>query len=251
MAVETSPVDRAALGLPADREAVCFALCQTPYKFDPVYDPLYARIAKAVGPCRFWLARTEEFSWSSDQLLKRLAAPFRSEGLNPDDHLRVIPWLPPEKFPSFLDAMDIYLDCPAFSGYTTAWQAVHRGLPIVTLQGPFLRQRLATGLLRQIGQAEGIASTEDEYAAIAIRRARECRDAGRWAARRDAMRQAAPRADGNRPAVRAFEQTLIGALRRCKEKTKKKPSVIKRSWKYPRSCRAWSVDPYAEPSSMG
>ena len=56
---------------------------------------------------------------------------------------RVTPWLPRQQFAGFLDEMDIYLDCPAFSGYTTAWSAIHRGLPIVTWEGEFLRQRLA------------------------------------------------------------------------------------------------------------
>lgn len=213
LAADGRPVDRQALGLPADRTVVCFALCQTPFKFDPAYDPLYARIAKAAGPCQFWLARDKKYPWASERLLRRLAAAFRSEGLDPDDHLRMMPWLPRDMFTGFLEAMDIALDCPAFSGYTTAWQAVHGGLPIVTLEGMFLRQRLAAGLLRQIGQTEGIAVTEEAYVAIATRWAQESRQPTVWAARRDAIRRAAPRADGNRAAVRAFERVLTDALR--------------------------------------
>lgn len=71
---------------------------------------------------------------------------------------------------------DIYLDCPSFSGYTTAWQAVHRGLPVVALEGKFLRQRLAAGLLRKIGMADTITRTRDEYQTIATRLAAECND---------------------------------------------------------------------------
>jgi predicted O-linked N-acetylglucosamine transferase (SPINDLY family) len=105
--------------------------------------------------------------------------------------------------------MDMALDCPAFSGYTTAWQALHCGLPIVTLEGPFLRQRLAAGLMRQVGATEGITQSRDQYVATTLAFANECRDADRWAARRMELRRAAPRADGNRSAILAFEQQLL------------------------------------------
>jgi len=191
---------------------VRFALCQQPIKFDPADDVLAARIAKSVGRCEFWLASPKKLDWTTARLRERLAAAFRAEGLDPDAHLRVAPWLPRDQFAGFLDDMDVYLDCPAFSGYTTAWQAIHRGLPIVTLEGEFLRQRLAAGLLRQIGITDGIAASRDQYAAIAVRWAEECRRTHPWAARRETMRQAAPAADGNRAAVSAFERTLIDAV---------------------------------------
>jgi predicted O-linked N-acetylglucosamine transferase (SPINDLY family) len=120
--------------------------------------------------------------------------------------------MPRNQFVGFLDEMDIYLDCPAFSGYTTAWQAIHRGIPIVTLEGEFLRQRLAAGLLRQVGVTDGIAASREQYVEIAVRWAQECRRAGPAAERREAIRRAAPKADGNRLAVRAFEQTLLNRV---------------------------------------
>jgi predicted O-linked N-acetylglucosamine transferase (SPINDLY family) len=193
-------------------DRVRFTLCQQPIKFDPADDLLLTRIAKAAGPCEFWLASPNKLPWTGPRLRARLAAAFHTAGLDPDAHLRVLPWLPRRQFAGFLDEMDVYLDCPGFSGYTTAWQAVHRGVPIVTLEGEFLRQRLAAGLLRQIGIADGIASCHDEYVEIAARWARECRDADRWAQRRESVREAAPKADGNRAAVSAFEQAAIENL---------------------------------------
>jgi predicted O-linked N-acetylglucosamine transferase (SPINDLY family) len=190
---------------------VRFALCQQPIKFDPADDALFARIAKAAGPCEFWLASPQKLHWATAKLHARLAAALRAEGLDPAAYLRVTAWLPRGQFAGFLDEMDIYLDCPAFSGYTTARQAVHRGLPIVTLEGDFLRQRLAAGLLRQIGITDGVASDRDEYVDIAVRWARERRRSGQWAARRASIRRAAPAADGNRSAVNALERTLIDA----------------------------------------
>jgi predicted O-linked N-acetylglucosamine transferase (SPINDLY family) len=187
-------------------------LCHQPIKFDPAYDVVFARIAKAVGPAEFWLASPGRLGWATALLRERLARVFRAEGLDPDAHLRVMPWMSREAFLGFLDEMDVYLDCPGFSGYTTAWQAVHRGLPIVTLEGSFLRQRLAAGLLRQIGQTGGVALTTDEYVQTAIRLAEESRSPDSQAARRETIRSSALKADNNREAVRAFELALTAAL---------------------------------------
>jgi protein O-GlcNAc transferase len=194
------------------KDVVRFALCQQPLKFDPQDDILLARIAKAVGAAEFWLATPANMPWTEVKLRARISAAFRAEGLDPERYLRTTSWLSRKQFLSFLDDMDIYLDCPAFSGYTTAWQALHCGLPIITLEGQYLRQRLAAGLLRQVGATDGIALSREQYVAAAVGWANECRDADRWAARRVELRRAAPRADGNRSAILAFEQKLREAL---------------------------------------
>ncbi|HMA51320.1 MAG TPA: hypothetical protein VKP60_16290, partial [Magnetospirillaceae bacterium] len=136
----------------------------------------------------------------SDGLLARLGVAFRAEGLYPDACLKQFSWMDRQGFSGFLDAMDLMLDCPSFSGYTTAWQAIHRGLPIVTLEGEFLRQRLAAGLLRQIGRTEGVCQTEDAYIEAALSRPRRIE------------KEAASLVDGNRAAIDAFAESLISAL---------------------------------------
>jgi predicted O-linked N-acetylglucosamine transferase (SPINDLY family) len=191
------------------QNCVRFALCQQPIKFDPAHDVLLTNIAKAVGPSEFWLAAPTKLHWATDKLRARLAEAFVAEGLDPDAHLRVMPWLSRGQFSGFLQEMDVFLDCPAFSGYTTAWQAIHCGIPIVTWEGEFLRQRLAAGLLRQIGMTDGIAASADQYVQIAVRRAEESRDSQQRSARRESIRRAATQADGNRAAVSAFENALI------------------------------------------
>lgn len=193
-------------------DVVRFAICQQPIKFDPADDILLPRIAKEVGACEFWLASPLKLQWAAVRLQNRLAAVFRDAGLDPAAHMRVVPWLPREQFLGFLDKMDVFLDCPAFSGYTTAWQALHRGIPVVTLEGNFLRQRLAAGLLRQIGTIEGIVSSREAYVETAVQFARRCRRPEareRW---RESISAAAVNADGNLAAVRSIERTLIAAV---------------------------------------
>jgi predicted O-linked N-acetylglucosamine transferase (SPINDLY family) len=196
----------------AIRHGVNFVIAQTPYKFDPADDELYADIASAVSDSTFILLRARDDAWAMDQIIARLEQTFVKRGLNPQQHLLVIPWLSVAKFQSLLELCDIYLDCPSFSGYTTAWQAIHRGLPIVTLEGEFMRQRLAAGLLRKIGITDTIASSREQYVQIALQLAEECRSPIQRKARRTTLKAAAPKADNDVSVVRAFEQSVLDAL---------------------------------------
>ena len=214
----TTPIELKPAALPelaadlAKRRGPRFVIAQTPFKFDPADDALFASIAAAVGECTFILLHDPQFAWASDQLIARLSRAFLDRNLDPKQYLLVLPWLSLEKFYTLLDLCDIYLDCPTFSGYTTAWHAVHRGLPVITLEGKFMRQRLAAGLLRKIGMTDTIAASTDDYVKIAASLAAECRDPLRRDARRNALKNAASQADHDVSVVRAFEQSMIDAL---------------------------------------
>ncbi len=65
------------------------------------------------------------------------------------------------------------LDTIGFSGFNTAMQAVESALPIVTIEGRFMRGRLASGILRRMGLHELVAPSTEEYATIAARLARD------------------------------------------------------------------------------
>jgi len=203
-----TPQPRRWNGPPRREGRVRFALCQQSMKFDPADDALLAGIAKE-GPSEFWIVRSRKHPWASDALARRLAIAFAAAGLEPDHHLRMTPWMDQAEFLGFLDEMDVMLDCPAFSGYTTAWQAIHRGTPIVTLEGRFMRQRLAAGLLRQIGCVDGIAGNREEYLARAVEHADRSRSEAGQRAYRNQLMAAAHRADGNVEAVKAMERHLL------------------------------------------
>ena len=192
---------------------VRFAICQQPMKFAPADDELLVRIAAAAGPCEFWLPSPLNLPWAAARLRERLTAAFRAAGLDPSSYLRSMPWLPPDRFLGFLDEMDVFLDCPGFSGYTTAWQAVHRGTPVVTLEGRYLRQRLAAGILRKIGIEEGIAVSRESYVETAVRFAHRAREPKARRVRRS-MSAAAAKADEDLDAVRSLEEVLIESASR-------------------------------------
>ena len=199
----------------AGMDGTRFVIAQRAIKFDPVADDSYAKIAVATGASVFILLRDPVCPWATDLIKARLESTFRSHGLDPGRHLVEIPWLSPGKFLALLDICDVYLDCTGFSGYTTAWLALHRGLPIVALEGRYMRQRLAAGLLRKAGLADTIALSVEDYVAIAARLAAECRYPDRKEALRAAVLAAAPSVDGDVHVVRSFEQCLTTALEAC------------------------------------
>ena len=207
--VQPLPADWLVPRLPGGMRLV---LCQRPFKCDPADDALLARVVRAAAPCQLYLLRDRQWPWASDRLNARLSVALSAEGLDSEAVLIERPWLQRGPFFAMLDAMDLYLDPPAFSGYTTAWQALRRGIPILTREGASLRQRLAAGLLRRVGLPETIARDDDDYVAIAARLAAECRDPAARAHRRERILAAAPRADHDVQVVRAFETTLIDAL---------------------------------------
>ncbi len=210
-AIPATAPSPARLVLPPPQDAIRFIICQTPYKADPGDDGLFVALAQAVAPSLFWLAQPAQHGWAAARLLERWQAAFAAAGLDPG-RVRPLPWLPRDEFLGLLDEMDIYLDHPAFSGFTTAWQALHRGLPIVTLEGPLLHQRLAAGLLRAVDQAETVAGSAADYLALAQRLAAEVRAGDPMARRRAALRAAAPLADGRTEVLRALEDHLLARL---------------------------------------
>lgn len=214
----TTPIEFTPSKLPdleaelALRQGVRFLIAQSAIKFDPDNDALYANIASGVGESTFILLKDHKYPWATDRIVTRFYRAFYEMGLDPENHLLVIPWVTREQFYGLLDLCDVYLDCPSFSGYTTAWQAAHRGLPVVTLEGKHMRQRLAAGLLRKINVTDTIAASVEEYVAIAVRMAEECSNPTGRHIRRQSIKTAATQSDYDINVVRVFEKNVVDAL---------------------------------------
>jgi predicted O-linked N-acetylglucosamine transferase (SPINDLY family) len=185
---------------------------QTPFKLDPHFDALLARIAQVLGRCTVLIPREPTHAKAYEMLAARVGEALRARGCDAQAVLKFVPWLPQGQFLALLDEADVVLDCTAFSGYTTARIAVHAGAPMVTLEGPFMRQRLAAGVHRRIGITDTVVHDEDAYVAVAVALAREGRQSRAGQARRHALQAAAPLLDGDLRVVRAFEQAVLQAL---------------------------------------
>jgi predicted O-linked N-acetylglucosamine transferase (SPINDLY family) len=203
VALAPPPVD-AAPGVPV---LVCPGV---PFKYAPGYDALLIAIARTLGRCRFvfFSHRSAELS---RRLRERLERAFRREGLDFGRFGIFLPWLDRGTFLGLLQSADAMLDTVGFSGFNTALQAVEAGLPIVAMEGRFLRGRLASGILRRMGLDELVARSADEYVTLAARVAAD-------AAYRDQLRaRIAERRGlvfGDEAPIRALETFLAEAAAR-------------------------------------
>ncbi len=187
-----------------------FLIPQSVVKFDPEFDPVLVEIARRVGACHFVIPVGDEMKEPGEQLAARLARAFGQAGLAAADFIVFVPWLSEGQFKQALQRCTVFLDCPSFSGYTTAWKALREGIPVLTLEGPFMRQRLAAGLLRKIGLHDLVVTSEAAYIDQAVLLATE--PAAAQAARRQAVSSAAAAADNDVSVVRAFERELLARV---------------------------------------
>lgn len=168
--VQAVPPDLAGWGIEADAPLL---LCPgSPFKYAPEHDWVLAEIARQLGRCRlvFFNYRTRTLS---SKLRARLAAAFAQRGLDFERCVSFIDWQEKNVFYGLLQRADAFLDTIGFSGFNTALQALQCGLPVVTLEGRFLRGRLASGMLRHIGLQDLVAGSADQYIALAVKLARD------------------------------------------------------------------------------
>ena len=167
LGVATIDVDLRELHLDADRP---IALCPaTPYKFLPEHDWTFAAIAREAPGCQLVFVKDNIAPSLSDLIARRLRVAFDKERLDYDRHVRFIDRQSRPRYFSLMRQLSIYLDTIAFSGFNTAMQAFECGLPVVTVEGRFLRNRFAGGLLRTMGVPELVAADASGLVAIAVR----------------------------------------------------------------------------------
>ena len=164
--VAASPLLLEQLGISADQPL--FICPGTPFKYQPFHDHVFVEIAQRLGKCKFvfFAYRVEELTL---RLKRRIGLCFSKAGLNLDDYCIFLPWQPKDSFYGLMGQADVYLDTIGFSGFNTALQAIECELPIVTLDGRFMRGRLASGILKRMGLTELVAANHDEYINLAVK----------------------------------------------------------------------------------
>lgn len=164
---EKIDVDLRELELDPDRPiAFCPA---SAYKFVPEHDWTFAAIARDAPTCQIVLVTDVIAPHLSNLIARRLRATFEHAELDYDRHVRFIGHQSRPRYFSLMRQSAIYLDTIAFSGFNTAMQAFECGLPVLTVEGRFLRNRFASGLLREMGVEELIAADAKAYIDKAVR----------------------------------------------------------------------------------
>jgi predicted O-linked N-acetylglucosamine transferase (SPINDLY family) len=202
-AAEPATADLGRLGI--RQESPWFVCPGTPWKYDPVHDPVWVEIARRVPDSTLVFFEYERPALSV-RLRRRLEARFAAAGLDAARQLRWIPWQSRPVFRELLRHATGYLDTLGFSGFNTLMWAVDAGLPCVALEGRFLRGRLGSGILRHLELHELVAGDVAAYVEIAVRLGIDPAYRSAVGAR---LRSAAPRAYADVGAIRALERCLV------------------------------------------
>jgi len=201
--VESVHVDLRELNLDPNRP---IALCPaTPYKFLPEYDWTFAAIARAAPKCQLVLVKDNIAPHLSELIARRFRAAFDAEKLDYEHHVRFIERQSRPNYFSLMRQSSIYLDTIAFSGFNTAMQAFECDLPVLTVEGRFLRNRFASGILREMGLEELISVDAKAYVDNAIRL---LTDPALLAATRTKIAERFPALLGRSDSIRALEDFL-------------------------------------------
>ena len=162
----TVNADLDALGV--DSELPLLVCAGTPYKYDPQDDWILVEIARGLGRCQFLFFHDPHENVSA-KLQERLEFEFARHDMDFREYGVFIPRQTRPAFYGILQRADVYLDTIGFSGFNTAMQAIECGLPIVTLEGRFMRGRFASGVLKRLGLSELVAQTGERYVELAVR----------------------------------------------------------------------------------
>jgi predicted O-linked N-acetylglucosamine transferase (SPINDLY family) len=164
---EPASATREELGLRAG--AIVFWSAQSLYKYLPQHDNVFVRIAQAVGDCQFVFLRHFGAPRVTQVLRERLERAFASAGLRAADHCVFLNRLSQSKFVAASGLCDVFLDSIGWSGCNSALECLSQALPIVTLEGATMRGRHCAAILRMMDVHDTIASSLDNYVAIATR----------------------------------------------------------------------------------
>ncbi len=165
------PVTRAEFGL--RDSATVFWSAQSLYKYLPLYDAVFPRIARAVPDSQFVFLRHFGGPAITAIVRERIEASFAAAGLNAADHCVFLERLSQNKFVAAAGLADIFLDTIGWSACNSALESLTHDLPIVTLAGPMMRGRHSAAILGMLGVPETIATSLDDYVAIAARLAQD------------------------------------------------------------------------------
>ena len=193
---------RADFGLPED--ANLYLCPQSLFKFHPDYDAVLGKILKADPNGRIVII-AGRYANKQRLLCDRFAKAFPDQF----DRLLFVPRMPLEKFMQLILNTDVMLDPMFFGGGNTSAEAIAMGMPIVTIAGDYLRDRVTYAYYRAMNFDDLIASDVDDYVKKAVRLATD----KAW---REEMVDKLNRLSGgmfeNMETVRELEQFFVAAI---------------------------------------
>jgi protein O-GlcNAc transferase len=147
---------------------VTFGCFNNPVKLTREVIAVFGRILRELGHSRLKL----KYSTLDDPGLRaRYLGWLGEEGIE-EARVDISGASPMPRYLECLADLDIALDPFPYTGETTALHTLWMGVPVVTLEGQTLVQRLGSRVLRVAGLDEWVASSADDYVRIALALAR-------------------------------------------------------------------------------
>jgi len=152
--------------LPSDlRGYLTFGSLNNPYKFNRSMLKRWAQVVSKVEGSRVILVRKE---YSSAILRKNITRFMSDHGIAPDRIFFYDNKLAGRHYLDCYNEIDISLDTYPVTGGTTTLDALWMGVPVVSLIGAALHQRVSSAILRRAGCADLVACNNDEFLNIAL-----------------------------------------------------------------------------------
>jgi len=146
---------------------VTFASFNQVSKLSPSAHRLWGEILMRLPDSRLMVASVPE-GYAKESLLGNLG----SAGVAAS-RITFVPYVALEEYFRRFNAADIALDSTPYSGCSTTFDTLWMGVPVITLAGTTSVSRSTASVLSELGLAEWIASTPEEYVRLAVEFARD------------------------------------------------------------------------------
>jgi predicted O-linked N-acetylglucosamine transferase (SPINDLY family) len=144
---------------------VTFGTLNNPYKFTRAGISNWARVMQAVPGSRYLFVHPE---FKSATIAENIKREFGRNGVT-EDRLDFVNNRQSEiSHFTYYDEIDISLDTTPLTGGTSTHDALWMGVPVVTLVGPALHQRLSNSILRRLDLEDLCTETPDQFVAAAV-----------------------------------------------------------------------------------
>jgi predicted O-linked N-acetylglucosamine transferase (SPINDLY family) len=141
---------------------VTYGTANASYKYSPEGLDLWARVLAAAPGSRFLVVRPEA---QAPSFREHFLAAFAARGVGAE-RVRFEP-VRGGHLPFYAD-MDVSLDTAPLTGGTTTCESLWMGVPVVSLVGEALYERLSASILANAGLADLVATTPEDYVAVAV-----------------------------------------------------------------------------------
>lgn len=147
-------------------DSFIFSCFNTAYKIEPKIFSLWMSILKEVPNSELWL-----FS-SNDIVKKNLKNEAEKLGVN-KERIIFAESISKEKHLARIKNADLFLDTYYYNAHTTAIDAFHSEIPVITCQGDRFASRAASSMLCAVGMDELIVNDFDSYKKLAVKLAKD------------------------------------------------------------------------------